>query len=318
MNPVDPLLGLVILTSIWAGLRRGLLLAGADLLVLLASLVFALLAYPYGMRLAAQAGLQWGVWTAPLAFLVAYGVARVGLGVIVSAVVRRTPRTVHAHGVNRVLGMVPGAANGLLNAVIVSMLLLSLPLSDAITRAARDSVLVNRLAAPAQWLEAVLRPIFEPALDKSLSRLTVQPGSNDFVRLPFTVAASQQRPDLEVSMLRLLNEERKKHGLPPLQADSDATETARAHSRDMFQRGYFSHVTPEGDDPFDRMRRDGLRFRAAGENLALARTLPTAHQGLMDSPGHRANILRPAFGRVGIGIVDGGRYGLMVTQKFRN
>jgi uncharacterized protein YkwD len=66
------------------------------------------------------------------------------------------------------------------------------------------------------------------------------------------------------------------------------------------------------------MRRGGLKSRAAGENLALARTLPMAHQGLMDSPGHRANILRPAFGRVGIGILDGGRYGLMVTQNFRN
>jgi uncharacterized protein YkwD len=66
------------------------------------------------------------------------------------------------------------------------------------------------------------------------------------------------------------------------------------------------------------MRRSRLRFLAAGENLALARTLPMAHQGLMNSPGHRANILRASFGRVGIGIADGGRYGLMVTQNFRN
>lgn len=66
------------------------------------------------------------------------------------------------------------------------------------------------------------------------------------------------------------------------------------------------------------MRRGKLRFAAAGENLALGRTLPMAHKGLMDSPGHRANMLRPAFGRVGIGIADRGRYGLMVTQNFRD
>jgi uncharacterized protein YkwD len=119
-------------------------------------------------------------------------------------------------------------------------------------------------------------------------------------------------------MLGLLNEERRAHGLRPLQADPEAAEVARAHSVDMFAHGYFSHITPRGEGPFDRMRDGGLRFRAAGENLALARTLPMAHQGLMESPGHRANILRPQFGRVGIGIVDGGRYGLMVTQKFRN
>lgn len=61
-----------------------------------------------------------------------------------------------------------------------------------------------------------------------------------------------------------------------------------------------------------------IRFVVAGENLALAQNLLLAHDGLMNSPGHRANILREAFGRVGIGILDGGIYGLMVTQKFRN
>jgi uncharacterized protein YkwD len=66
------------------------------------------------------------------------------------------------------------------------------------------------------------------------------------------------------------------------------------------------------------MRRDNVRFSTAGENLALAPTVQIAHTGLMNSPGHRANILRPQFGRVGIGIMDGGRRGLMVTQNFRN
>jgi uncharacterized protein YkwD len=119
-------------------------------------------------------------------------------------------------------------------------------------------------------------------------------------------------------MLELINVERQAHGLQPLQADPEATDVARAHSRDMFARGYFSHLAPDGADPCARLRRAGVSFRAAGENLALARTLAMAHRGLMDSPGHRANILRPAFGRVGIGILDGGRHGLMVTQVFRN
>jgi uncharacterized protein YkwD len=86
----------------------------------------------------------------------------------------------------------------------------------------------------------------------------------------------------------------------------------------MFARSYFSHISPEGLEPFDRMHQAKVRFFSAGENLALAQTLPSAHQGLMNSPGHRANILRPAYGRVGIGVLDGGRYGLMVTQNFRN
>jgi uncharacterized protein YkwD len=66
------------------------------------------------------------------------------------------------------------------------------------------------------------------------------------------------------------------------------------------------------------MRRDGVRFITAGENLALAPTLRIAHRGLMNSPGHRANIMNPSFGRVGIGILEGGSHGLMITQNFRN
>jgi uncharacterized protein YkwD len=66
------------------------------------------------------------------------------------------------------------------------------------------------------------------------------------------------------------------------------------------------------------MHEANVRFLTAGENLALAPTLEIAHRGLMNSPGHRANILNPDFGRVGIGIMDGGMRGLMVSQEFRN
>jgi uncharacterized protein YkwD len=66
------------------------------------------------------------------------------------------------------------------------------------------------------------------------------------------------------------------------------------------------------------MRSANVRFITAGENLALAPTLQIAHTGLMNSPGHRANILRREFGRVGIGIMDGGMRGLMISQEFRN
>ena len=119
-------------------------------------------------------------------------------------------------------------------------------------------------------------------------------------------------------MLELVNGERIAAGLRPLAPDAELAEVARQHSTDMFARGYFAHATPEGRDPFERMRAANIRFDTAGENLALAPTLQIAHTGLMNSPGHRANILQPDFGRVGIGIMDGGIHGLMVTQDFRN
>ena len=119
-------------------------------------------------------------------------------------------------------------------------------------------------------------------------------------------------------MLALINKERTTEGLAPLEADPEMRAVAVKHSADMFERGYFSHNTPESKSPFDRMKDEKVRYRTAGENLALAPTLKIAHTGLMNSPGHRANILRPQFGRVGIGILDSGRRGLMITQNFRN
>ena len=119
-------------------------------------------------------------------------------------------------------------------------------------------------------------------------------------------------------MLLLVNAERKKKGLKLLNIDEELKKVARAHSADMLTRGYFSHMTPEGKDPFHRMKQAGITYKKAGENLAYASTLAEAHKGLMNSPSHRAAILNKSFGRIGIGIVDGGKNGLMISQEFRD
>lgn len=142
--------------------------------------------------------------------------------------------------------------------------------------------------------------------------------SHDAVILPFVTSDIHFKNDLETQMLNLVNAERKKNGLKILQYDEALTIAARQHSADMFRRGYFSHNNPEGLDPFQRLHKAHIRYRYAGENLALAPTLLKAHEELMKSPGHRANILNPAYGRIGIGIAAGGTHGLMVTQEFRD
>jgi uncharacterized protein YkwD len=240
------------------------------------------------------------------------------IGGIAGSLSRGFPRQVHAHGLNRALGVLPGFANGLINATLASLLLLTLPLIGGFSDMTRASQLASRLSGPAEWLEARLTPIFHPAINQTMQSLTVPQESKATVQLGYSVNDPKARPDLEARMLELINGERSSQGLSPLRADPELAEVARAHSRDMFARSYFSHISPEGLEPFDRMRKAKVRFLTAGENLALAQTLPSAHQGLMNSPGHRANILRVSYGRVGIGILDGGRYGLMVTQKFRN
>lgn len=318
MNGVDALLAVLVAVGALSGLRRGFAHAGADLLVLLGSLLAALAGYRALAGLLGRLAPALGVWADPLAFVGAWVLARLLLGALATRALARVPEAAHVHRANRLAGLLPGAASGLLNATLATLVLLSAPLADGLSRATRDSVIAERLASPAEWLEARLTPIFDPAAQDTLARLTVRPGTDELLELPFRTAAARPRPDLEARMLEMVNEERQRHGLRPLRADPALVPVARSHSQDMLARGYFSHHSPEGRTPFDRMRAADVRFLTAGENLAMARTLPMAHQGLMNSPGHRANILRPSFGRLGIGVMDAGRHGLMVTQAFRN
>ena len=317
-NLVDALLALLILLGMVMGWRRGFLLGTLGLGVLAASLLLAFWAYRYPAREIETRALLSPEWVLPVAFLGTFILARILLGVIANGIVAATPPRAHKHGVNRALGILPGLADGLVHAMIFAVLLLALPLPEALAAQSRDSAIARQLELPAEWVESQLTPIFEPAVSKTLNRTVVKPGSRQSVPLNFTVQNPQPRPDLEARMLQLLNEERKAKGLGELRADAELTEVARQHSRDMLVRGYFSHVTPEGKDPFDRLRAAKVKYLTAGENLGFAPTLPRVHQALMNSPGHRANILRPAFGRVGIGIMDAGRHGQMVTQVFRN
>ncbi len=318
LNLVDLLLVVVVLLGVGSGWRQGFISGALSLATLAASLLFALTFYAAVATWLVARSWVADPWASPVAFGATLLVASLLLGGIARALMRRLPHGVHALGLNRWLGVVPGAVTGCIHAAVVAVVLLGLPLSERIAAEVRRSTLAERLGEPAERLEALLRPIFAPAVERSMRSLTIAPESHESVKLPFSVAKARARPDLEAAMLALVNEERAKAGLTALQADPQALDTARAHSQDMLARGYFSHIGPEGASPFDRMRADGLRFRTAGENLALAPTLPMAHQGLMNSPGHRANILQPAFGRLAIGILDGGRYGLMVTQTFRN
>jgi len=120
----------------------------------------------------------------------------------------------------------------------------------------------------------------------------------------------------EQQMLDLVNAERTKAGLQPLQADMQLTKLARMKSQDMINLGYFDHNSPTYGSPFDMMKQYGVTYKTAGENLAGNRSVQAAHTALMNSAGHRANILNSSFTHIGIGIVEGGQYGMMFTQMF--
>ena len=318
-NWVDIILVLVIVLSAVAGWQRGFILSMLDLIRWIGSWMAGLFLYrPVSSWLGSVT--DWTeTWRNPIAFISVAVLTGILIQVLGLALLRRISRDVHRRRLNRIFGILPGLLSGFILAAVLSALLFAMPFADGLSRAGEESALANYLAGYTTEIENALVPIFDPALRQTLNRLRmIEPGSNERVELPFRVEHAPPAPQLEAQMLELINRERTAAGLMPLEADPELTEVARRHSADMFARGYFAHNTPEGKDPFDRMRDADVKFRIAGENLALAPTLQIAHTGLMNSPGHRANILRPQFGRVGIGILDGGRRGLMVTQEFRN
>jgi len=317
MNWVDLALVFVLLLAVWSGWRRGFILGSIDLLTWLGSIVLGFVFYPYAAK-GLEKILTLGAWLLPVAFILTTIIARILIGVITKRLLHIIPGNTHHDTINRFFGMVPGVVNGLIYATIIAALLLALPLKNSITAETRDSRIANELSMQADWANKKLAPVFDEAVRQTMNSLTVNPRSHESVELHFTYDKPVVRPNLETKMLTLINKERAKEGLALLKADPEQTVVGRAHSKDMFTRGYFAHVNPDGKNPFDRMKEANVKFHSAGENLALAQTLEIAHKNLMNSPGHRANIMNPAFGRVGIGILDGGFYGLMISQEFRN
>lgn len=318
MNWVDIVLAIIFLLALWAGWYRGFILGSMDLLGWAASFTLGYMYYAKAANLISRFFPSLGAWLLPVSFLSVLLIARLLFSLISSLITRNISENAHSSGINRFLGLVPGAITGWICAVILSALLLALPLRDSITEETRESKLAGKLAIQSEWANKKLAPVFDEAVRQTMNSLTVHPSSDETVSLHFKYDHPQVRPFLEIQMLELVNKEREKAGLKPLKADPEIAQVARAHSKDMFARGYFAHMNPDGKNPFDRMRAANIQFTAAGENLALAQTVEIAHTNLMNSPGHRANILNPAFGRLGIGILDGGFYGLMISQEFRD
>lgn len=131
---------------------------------------------------------------------------------------------------------------------------------------------------------------------------------------PTAPAGTDSVSAYERQVAELVNEIRTSYGLAPLQINEQLCGVARMKSQDMRDKGYFSHTSPTYGSPFDMMKRFGVTYRAAGENIAMGYPTPEAVvDGWMNSEGHRANILNANFKEIGVGYVSSGHYW---TQMF--
>jgi uncharacterized protein YkwD len=261
-----------------------------------------------------------------LSFQYAYVISFIGIFILTQAIIslifrkilERTPLEWHQHIVNRILGIAPAFLDAIIFIALIVSISIMLPvpqkIKDDITGSYIGSSVINTIPT----IEDYSRRIFGNSIEESLSQFAVRPNPDETVRIPFKPKTLSIDEESEQRILELINEERVKAGVKPVVLDRTITEVARKHSRDMWMRQYFAHNTPEGKTPFQRMDEGGIRYTSAGENLAFAPTVGVAHKGLMNSPGHKRNILDPNYGRVGIGVISGGVYGKMFTQNFAN
>ncbi|MFP3512386.1 CAP domain-containing protein [Peribacillus sp. SIMBA_075] len=119
----------------------------------------------------------------------------------------------------------------------------------------------------------------------------------------FAKASPELKKGFEYQLFDLTNASRVNHNLSVLSWDKRVKVTAQDHSTDMAVNQYFNHTNLEGESPFDRMEDDKIKFRMAGENLAAGQNSSIfAHEGLMNSIGHRENKLQKDFESLGVGV----------------
>ncbi|SHG16722.1 cell wall-binding repeat-containing protein [Ornithinibacillus halophilus] len=122
--------------------------------------------------------------------------------------------------------------------------------------------------------------------------------------------------DMEKQIFDLANATRVQFGLKPFVWDEKARISSRKHSQDMADRDYFDHINPDGESPVQRMKKEGIEWIGAAENIAAGYyNALDVHIGWMNSYGHRLNILSD-LERLGVGVVFGGSYGVYYTQNF--
>jgi uncharacterized protein YkwD len=315
-NIVDLLIMLALIAYVLLHTQDGVLVLTRRLLGFVLGAVLAFVTYSYlSALLSPHISAPPGVLDAA-SFVISFIVIRSLVKFVLRYLFSIVPRSVEESKFSRLLAVIPASIDGVILVSLILFLIVVSPFFISAKEPIESSKLGSVMVDKASNLETYLDRIFGKATESTLGFLTVEPTEGESVALPFKATNLSIDQAGEAEMLKLLNEKRTAAGLAPVVMDETLRKVARAHSEDMWQRSYFAHTDPDGKDPFERMRAGGAKFSTAGENLALARTVERADEGLINSPGHRRNILDPNFKRVGIGVIDGGVYGKMFTEDF--
>lgn len=317
MNLIDILMIFIIALATRLGWQRGFIHSIAGILIWTISILAIFLSSELIARLIEHISDINEPWIRPLGFIVLLAISSRFIYHSFDQCSAKFPEELHRNKINKSAGLLPGLVSGLFYAAVLSLMLRSYP-SKITSQEVESSLIASK------WNNYTGNR--HNVIDSTLNKLgyyfgrsiTIYPKEKEIISLPFGSTTGIERKDLEKEMLSMVNQERERNGLNFLQFDEELSNAARIHSADMLKRAYFSHYSPEGKNTYDRLKIEGIEYRLAGENLALAENTMQAHDGLMSSPVHKANILNKTFTHIGIGVMDAGHHGLMITQMFRN
>lgn len=316
LNWVDLVILITLFSFIIEALRRTFFGELLDLLSFLTAFFISFRFYNLVSRLLeSQFNIPHG-FSQALGFMSVWFVTEIIFYIMVSLMIVRLPK-IKIAGEN-FLAIIPALLRALIIIAIILVFVGTFPIQPSIKQAIQDSKFGSAILARSYQLEQPIKSVFGGVTNDSLSFLTIEPKTDERINLGFQTDNYKLDETDEIRMIDLVNKERATRGVKTLTFDSSLRTIARLHSEDMFKRGYFAHYSPEGYSVADRADKYGIKYLIIGENLAYAPSLDLAHQGLMNSPGHKANILSTDFNKIGIGVMDGGVYGKMFTQAFSN
>jgi uncharacterized protein YkwD/uncharacterized membrane protein required for colicin V production len=332
MSLIDWVIIAVLMFYFYDGYRRGFLELLSELLSFLISIYLALkLESLVGSWITNKISLP-DSFKIPVGFFVSWFFIQLLLSIGIKLIYKYIPRLIRNSKINKFGGAIISETKGFLFMGILILFFVSLPMPKLFKDRMNNSIIGGLIAKQGSLADGFIHRQFGNSVKDMAAFLTVEPSQvvdskeplsrilqpDERLYLGYKTVDVKADEVSEKEMLDLVNTERVKRGLTVLKFNSAAQQVARAHARDMFAKGYFSHINMEGLTPFDRMDNYGIKYKMAGENLALAPNVDLAHSGLMNSPGHRANILESKFGQLGVGVMDAGKYGKIFVQIFKD
>ncbi|MBP7859742.1 CvpA family protein [Patescibacteria group bacterium] len=315
-NYIDLIIVIILIYYLTEAFRHGFWVILVDFISFFGSLILSLRFYKYASSLL-KANFVISLSMANAVGYVILAILFETLLSFVSAIILyKLPQRFKKHRINKFLGIIPGLGEGLIIIAFILTLIMSLPIKPNLKEDIIESKIGSIILDKTSIFEKSINEVFGGVINDSLTYFTVNPDSKDTISLDVTSFNLIVDEKAESEMFLLINSERKKLAIPELKWNNGTLPISRSFAKDMWTRKYFSHFSPEGKNVGDRLNAGNIEYTFAGENLALAPTTKTAHIGLMNSKGHRENILESRFNSVSIGVIDNGIYGKIFVQVF--